>query len=249
MKDLIYIILIYITLVKSCCNDQIPWSVCKYIPLEDEYKSLDCEDDESRTGISCNIREHFMNLTLALRVSSNTPCPFNVFTAMLVHHRIPYSIENTDILCSAVNLRAQRGRTAHAEMELLRDCYQKFLNESGLGQVDNRSFWQPFTLYGTGEPCTMCASAIRFQGVGEIVYAVPDNELDDVGLRQISVTSEEVKSASNKCNFGGDGTAMQMRTVKLVLHDTILPYFSWQFNPNNPCPNGCQRVNNTCLKV
>lgn len=57
-----------------------------------------------------------------------------------------------------------------------------------------------------------------------------------MGWGQISIYSEEVFEESERL-------PTLTRLVTDVLANETDPYFSWQFDPSYPCPNGCGRSN------
>lgn len=57
--------------------------------------------------------------------------------------------------------RSRRDRTAHAEMEVLRQAQARLGPEALQGA----------TVYASGEPCPMCAGALHWAGVRRIVWA------------------------------------------------------------------------------
>jgi len=68
----------------------------------------------------------------------------------------------------------ERTRLAHAEF-------------NALAGVDTDLDWSELTLFTTEHPCSMCAAAISFTGVGRVVY-VADDPSDDSTPAQISAT-------------------------------------------------------------
>jgi hypothetical protein len=79
-----------------------------------------------------------------------------------------------------------------------------------------------------------CASAIRWAGFAEYVYASNVDTLFEKGFDQISITSEDVF---------GESTKLLKKTILIrdILANETDPLFSWQFDENGPCPKGCGR--------
>jgi tRNA(Arg) A34 adenosine deaminase TadA len=68
----------------------------------------------------------------------------------------------------------ERTRIAHAEF-------------NALAGVDTDLDWSALTLFTTQHPCAMCASAVRFTGLGRVVY-VSDDPSDDSTPALIAAT-------------------------------------------------------------
>ena len=86
----------------------------------------------------------------------------------------------------------------------------------------------------------MCASAIRWAGFREYVYGTSIDGLVGMGWPQIRISSADVfaQSADLPTTTG---------LLADVLADETDPYFAWQFDPEHPCPAGCERIEGTCL--
>jgi len=59
--------------------------------------------------------------------------------------------------------------TMHGEITAIRKCTE-VLTERGLSPQEILAAWKQFSLYTNGEPCPMCASAIRWAGFKEVIY-------------------------------------------------------------------------------
>jgi len=170
------------------------------------------------------------------------PCPFNYFGAAVVRHHGP-NIEDIEYICFSRNNRTLIP-FAHGEINTIINCSQIIFNSPQYGPsfVNNNAFWQSTTMYTTGEPCAQCAGMVRNIKIGELVYAMSVPALhNDCGFPQISIRAEEVARASNTCDWGNDGTAMQTSFIVDVLKEEIKPFFCWQFKPDGTCPNNCHR--------
>jgi tRNA(Arg) A34 adenosine deaminase TadA len=89
----------------------------------------------------------------------------------------------------------------------------------------------------------MCASAIRWSGFKEYIYATSIDTLVEKGWGQISISSAEVFAQSEKLP---GKTAL---IGDLLANETDL-LFSWQFDGRFPCPEGCERGGGkTCTPV
>lgn len=57
----------------------------------------------------------------------------------------------------------------HGEITAIRHCTD-ILRQRGWSPQRILQSWKDFSLYTNGEPCPMCASAIRWAGFKEVVY-------------------------------------------------------------------------------
>ncbi|MDD2631920.1 MAG: nucleoside deaminase [Bacteroidales bacterium] len=76
-------------------------------------------------------------------------------------------------------VRVSGDPSAHAEMNAIRQL-------SALGKKTDG-----LVLYTTGEPCPMCMSAIMYAGIGEVVFAVPWQDIRRF-YPQIEISAREV---------------------------------------------------------
>jgi len=226
----------------GCCN--IPsWTDCP--PVSSAYSPALCDNDFPRSGIPCSTRQTLMRQALQLGLNSPpSACPFgNVFAAIVGVHTGP-NVADFKVLCTGVNNFMVDSFLGHGEIEAIKNCTNIIRSTLGPSYVTNQTFWHTLTMYTTGESCSMCMSAIRFTVLKEVVYGTSIEFLHANGWPQSSLFNQDIQQATNQCNFGNDGTAMQTRVVKLVLNNETNPYFAWQFNPSAPCPTGCHRVPN-----
>jgi len=79
-----------------------------------------------------------------------------------------------------------------------------------------------------------CASAIRWSGFKEYIYATSIETLVSKGWGQILIPSEEVFKRSK----GLEGTTVLLPDVLANETDGL---FSWQFDGGFKCPEGCVR--------
>ncbi|MBE9199108.1 MULTISPECIES: nucleoside deaminase [unclassified Nodularia (in: cyanobacteria)] len=78
--------------------------------------------------------------------------------------------------------------SAHAEINAIRSLTAKLQNPSLEG----------YSIYTTGEPCPMCATACVWTGISEIVYGASIQDLISVNQSQIDISCEEVIAKSFK---------------------------------------------------
>jgi tRNA(Arg) A34 adenosine deaminase TadA len=98
------------------------------------------------------------------------------------------------------------------------------------------------SLYTNAESCPMCASAIRWAGFKEYIYGTSIDSLIAKGWAQIRISSMDVFQQA----FDLDSAT---RLMGDVLTNETDPYFFWQFDPDYPCPTGCQRSSGRCEAV
>ena len=72
----------------------------------------------------------------------------------------------------------ERTRIAHAEL-------------NALAALDTDLDWSTLTLFTTEHPCSMCAAALSFTGIGRVVY-IADDPSDDATPQQVSATRGSV---------------------------------------------------------
>ena len=56
--------------------------------------------------------------------------------------------------------------------------------------------WADMVLYTTGEPCSMCMSALVWAGIGGVVFASSIDGIQRAGIGQIEITAKAVADAS-----------------------------------------------------
>ncbi|MBD2103429.1 nucleoside deaminase [Leptolyngbya sp. FACHB-261] len=114
--------------------------------------------------------EDFMRVALAEAKQGDYP-----YGAVLVkNHEIVAKAHNTG--------RRDHDPSAHAEVNVIRKLSRQLQSASLAG----------YTLYTTGEPCPMCASACVWAGITEIVFSVSIHELVECGQNQIDIPCAEV---------------------------------------------------------
>jgi tRNA(Arg) A34 adenosine deaminase TadA len=237
----------------TCCPfDEIDECLDHNVPVDPRFTKQSCQDSEDNTGIPCATRKHFMQHTLdQLMVVSDTICPFNPFYAIIVRHNGP-NINQGEIICEGLSDPFGIGPMWHGEMVAYNNCDSIILAENP-GNVIDPEIWQKLTLYTTGEPCTMCMATSRWHKIGEVVYALNNDQLDDLRWFQVTlIPSGKIQKESDRCIFGNDEipTSYQTRLIKSVLVNKINPYFAWQFDPDACCPPGCERdsISNVCVE-
>lgn len=97
--------------------------------------------------------------------------------------------ETGEVAASGVN-HSSENPILHGEI----DCMNDYVRRNG-----NRG-WAGMLLYTTGEPCSMCMSALIWSGIGGVVYASSIDGIRRAGIGQIALTARQVLDASP---FGG----------------------------------------------
>jgi len=180
------------------------------------------------------------------------PCPFNAFCAILVNRTTNTSLIQT---CGLTG-----NPIAHAELSSILLFIQNYAACTALGAP----CFQQLTLYATGEPCPMCAGAIRWSRIGEVVWSTPIGgllgptpSLFSYGWPQIAVSSIIVDEATGPifCPYECANYDHYLETTvwnQNVLSSKSLPLFAWQvpyppgYTTFGPCPAGCTGGSGNC---
>ncbi|MBD6617342.1 nucleoside deaminase [Komarekiella sp. 'clone 1'] len=119
-------------------------------------------------------QEYFMRLALAEAKKGDAP-----YGAVIV--------KDNEVVAVAHNtVRRDSDPSAHAEINVIRSLTAKLKNPALEG----------YSIYTTGEPCPMCATACVWTGVSEIVYGASIQDLISVNQSQINISCEEVIAQS-----------------------------------------------------
>ena len=118
--------------------------------------------------------EYFMQLAIAEAKKGDAP-----YGAVIV--------KNNEIVAVGHNtVRRDNDPSAHAEINVIRSLTAKLKNPSLEG----------YTIYTTGEPCPMCATACVWTGISEIVYGASIADLISLNQSQIDISCEDVIAKS-----------------------------------------------------
>lgn len=94
-------------------------------------------------------------------------------------------VKGNEVIVKGHNtVRRDSDPSAHAEMNVIRNLTTKINNPSLEG----------YTIYTTGEPCPMCATACVWAGISEIVIGASIEDLVEANQPQISISCEEIIS-------------------------------------------------------
>jgi tRNA(adenine34) deaminase len=96
-------------------------------------------------------------------------------------------VKDNQVIAAAYNtVKQDSDPSAHAEVNVIRRLTAKLKNPSLEG----------YTIYTTGEPCPMCATACVWTGLSEIVYGASIEDLISVNQSQINISCDEVIAKS-----------------------------------------------------
>ncbi len=115
-------------------------------------------------------------------------------------------VKDNEVVAVAYNtVRQDSDPSAHAEINVIRSLTAKLKNPSLEG----------YTIYTTGEPCPMCATACVWTGISEIVYGASIEDLISVNQSQINISCEEVIAKSFR----------KIKVIKGILKEECLNLF------------------------
>ncbi len=138
--------------------------------------------------------EDFMHLALAEAKKGDAP-----YGAVIV--------KDNDVVALAHNtVRRDSDPSAHAEINVIRSLTAKLKNPSLEG----------YSIYTTGEPCPMCATACVWTGISEIVYGASIQDLIMIKQSQIDLACEEIIAKSSK----------NIKVIKGILKHECLELFN-----------------------
>ncbi|WP_193194168.1 nucleoside deaminase [Nostoc sp. MG11] len=138
-------------------------------------------------------QEYFMRLALAEAKKGDAP-----YGAVIV--------KDNEVVAVAHNtVSRDSDPSAHAEINVIRSLTAKLKNPSLEG----------YSIYTTGEPCPMCATACVWTGVSEIVYGASIQDLISVNQSQINISCEEIIAQSFR----------EIQVIKGVLKNECLELF------------------------
>jgi tRNA(Arg) A34 adenosine deaminase TadA len=120
--------------------------------------------------------ESFMHLALTEAKKGDAP-----YGAVIVK-------DNQVVAIGHNTVRRDNDPSAHAEINVIRSLAAKIKNPALSG----------YSIYTTGEPCPMCATACVWTGISEIVYGASIQDLISVNQSQIDISCEEVIAKSFK---------------------------------------------------
>ncbi|MDP5338565.1 MAG: nucleoside deaminase [Nodularia sp. (in: cyanobacteria)] len=118
--------------------------------------------------------EYFMRLAIAEAKKGDAP-----YGAVIVKDQKVVAVAHNTV-------KRDSDPSAHAEINVIRSLTTQLKNPSLEG----------YSIYTTGEPCPMCATACVWTGISEIVYGASIQDLVSVNQLQIDISCEEVIAKS-----------------------------------------------------
>ena len=119
--------------------------------------------------------EDFMRLALSEAKKGDSP-----YGAVIV--------KDNEVVAKGYNtVRRDSDPSAHAEMNAIRSLTTKIQNPL-----------EGYTIYATGEPCPMCATACVWTGLAEIIIGASIEDLILVNQSQVRISCEEIIAKSFK---------------------------------------------------
>lgn len=120
--------------------------------------------------------EYFMRIALEAAKKGDAP-----YGAVIVKNNEVVTVAHNTVL-------SYNDPSAHAEINAIRKLTANLKNTSLEG----------YTIYTTGEPCPMCATACVWTGISQIVYGASIKDLMEVKQSQIDISCEEIIAKSFK---------------------------------------------------
>jgi guanine deaminase len=119
-------------------------------------------------------QEYFMRLAIEAAKKGDAP-----YGAVIV--------KDSQVVAAAYNTVIQDcDPSAHAEINVIRRLANQLKNPALDG----------YSIYTTGEPCPMCATACVWTGISEIIYGASIADLIDMQQKQINISCEEIIAKS-----------------------------------------------------
>ncbi|KAF3883905.1 MULTISPECIES: nucleoside deaminase [Nostocales] len=117
------------------------------------------------------------------------------------------AVKDDRVIAKAYNtVKQDSDPSAHAEINVIRKLTASLKNPSLEG----------YTIYTTGEPCPMCATACVWAGVSQIIYGASIEDLISANQSQINISCEEVIAKSFR----------QIQVTKGILREECIKLFS-----------------------
>jgi tRNA(Arg) A34 adenosine deaminase TadA len=145
----------------------------------------------------------------------------------------------------------------HGEITAIRHCTD-VLTQRGISPQEILAAWKEFSLYTNGEPCPMCASAIRWAGFKEVIYgssiktiakrasgvhlllrnrrAQPDLYPLECDMGKELLSGARHAHVSPSCELAADD-----RLGNVLTNETDV-FFAHQFNESAPCRESAELI-------
>ncbi len=109
-------------------------------------------------------------------------------------------VKDNEIVSEGVNeLHKKNDVSGHAELLAIRRAQEKFQTNELSG----------YTMYASGEPCSMCLTAMYFAGIENVYYCQSVEDAVDVGLGKSTFIYEELKKER-------EDRSLKMTQIKVV---------------------------------
>jgi tRNA(adenine34) deaminase len=139
-------------------------------------------------------QEHFMRLAIEAAKEGNA-----FYGAVIV--------KDNKVVATAYNtVNRDSDPSAHAEINVIRNLTANLKNPS----------LKEYSIYTTGEPCPMCATACVWTGISEIIYGASIQDLISINQAQVNISCEEVIAKS----------FLNIKVTKGVLKNECLQLFT-----------------------
>ncbi|GAA5878056.1 hypothetical protein JCM16303_002833 [Sporobolomyces ruberrimus] len=192
----------------------------------------------SLNGVPATTRIYWMRMaSKAVAEVRGDPCSRFHFGAVVVN------TTSDELVCISANQVSLTGNpTLHGEIAALNRCTE-VLSERGLSPFEILESWKDLSMYTTGEPCSMCSSALRWAGMKEVIWATSIETVVKNGYPQIYLPSSAIVAASYSL-------PSHTAWYGSILRNETDPYFEHFFNESAPCPHSaCERVKEEGSKV
>jgi tRNA(Arg) A34 adenosine deaminase TadA len=204
--------------------------------LESTKRDSSYEHNVTTRHVPFDTRAYWMRRAIEALAELDSPCPLFAFGTAIVNHTSNQGLG--ELVCIGANSVVNTGNPSlHGEVAGIKNCTKVLSNPRGkhkLSPNEVYAAWKDLTLYTTAEPCSMCASAIRWGLFKECVYGTSIPTMTRYGWTQIPLRTSEVFERSQSMG-------MHTELVEGILSNETDPLFAWQYQPEEPCPSSCSR--------
>ncbi|KIR25893.1 hypothetical protein I309_05217 [Cryptococcus deuterogattii LA55] len=167
-------------------------------------------------------RLHWMRVANEAVYAEGHPCPQAPFGTAIVN------TTSDELVCVTSNKVGVTGNPAmHGEISAITHCTE-VLTGKGWTPQEILAGWKDFSLYTNGEPCPMCASAIRWAGFKEVIYGTSIRTIaETTGCHRQAIPDKRIKVCSPVDNWelvvfkAGKGLAVKQSKVQEIRHDEL----------------------------
>ncbi|KIR40922.1 hypothetical protein I307_05314 [Cryptococcus deuterogattii 99/473] len=167
-------------------------------------------------------RLHWMRVANEAVYAEGHPCPQAPFGTAIVN------TTSDELVCVTSNKVGVTGNPAmHGEISAITHCTE-VLTGKGWTPQEILAGWKDFSLYTNGEPCPMCASAIRWAGFKEVIYGTSIRTIaETTGCHRQAFPDKRIKVCSPVDNWelvvfkAGKGLAVKQSKVQEIRHDEL----------------------------